>query len=364
MGFKCGIIGLPNVGKSTVFNALTGKNIKSANFPFCTIKPNIGVVSVPDLRLYQLAEIIKPRCLVPTTMELVDIAGLVKGASRGEGLGNLFLNNIRSTEAIFHVVRCFNDKSIIHISGKVNPLEDINIVNDELILADLDSCENKIKRLTKKTSEKNINSINELKVLEKCMDHLLDSNMLRTLYLTFEERSLINCLNFLTLKPTIYIANVEEENSNNNYNLDKLYEIAEKENILVIPLCALIEADITKINHQNLNNQTNILKLEKEPCLNQVIRVGYSLLNLHTYFTASIKEIRAWTIPIGTTAPQAARKIHNDFKKGFICAKTISFEDYILYKGEQGAKDAGKIRSEGKDYIVKDGDVIKFLFNI
>ncbi|MBK4775366.1 redox-regulated ATPase YchF [Candidatus Pantoea edessiphila] len=360
MGFKCGIIGLPNVGKSTIFNALAGQNIKVANFPFCTIKPNIGIVSVPDLRLYQLAKLLHPKNLVSATMEFVDIAGLVKGASEGEGLGNLFLSNIKTAEAICHVVRCFDDEKIIHVSGKIDPIKDIDIINNELILADLIVCENTIAKLKKKTDVNNQNINNEINVLEKCLFHLLNSGLLRTLCLTSKEKNLIDYLNFLSIKPTMYIANVKKGDLQNNYVLCELYKIAQKENVVVIPLCAISEYDTIKTNTQNIET----FMFDEQHCLNRVIRAGYSLLDLHTYFTASTKEVHAWTIPIGTTAPQAASKIHSDFKKGFICAQTISFEDYILYKGEKGAKYAGKVRSEGKNYVVKDGDIIKFLFNV
>ncbi|PPI88118.1 redox-regulated ATPase YchF [Candidatus Pantoea edessiphila] len=359
MGFKCGIIGLPNVGKSTIFNAITRANIKTANFPFCTIKPNIGIVSVPDRRMILLETLLKPKNMVYTTIEFIDIAGLIKGASKGEGLGNLFLNNIRTAEAICHVVRCFTDENIIHVEEKINPIEDVSIVNNELILADLSMCDNVIKRLKKNTSSTNKNVTNEISILDKCLVHLLNSNMLSTLYLTEEEKNLISYLNFLTLKPTIYIANIKEKNLTNNYYLHELYEIATKEGLKVITICALDEFNNKLDNYHNMN-----LLSEEKYCLSRVIEASYSLLNLHTYFTASTKEVHAWTVPVGTTAPQAAGKIHSDFKKGFICAQTISFDDYILYKGEQGAKYAGKMRSEGKNYIIKDGDIIKFLFNV
>lgn len=363
MALYCGIVGLPNVGKSTLFNALTRAKIAAENYPFCTIDPNVGVVPVPDARMDRLAEIVKPERMLPTTIEFVDIAGLVAGASKGEGLGNQFLANIRETDAIAHVVRCFDDDNVIHVAGKIDPISDIEVINTELALADMASVEKALLRATKAARTGNKDEQAKKDVLEKVFKQLDAGEPARTLPLTEDERALLRDLCLMTLKPSMYIANVQDDGFENNPLLDKVQALADKEGAMVVPICAAIEAEIAQLDEAEKKEFLDDLGLE-EPGLNRVVRAGYKLLNLETYFTAGVKEVRAWTIPVGATAPQAAGVIHSDFEKGFIRAEVIAYQDFIDYKGEQGAKDAGKWRLEGKDYIVKDGDVVHFRFNV
>ncbi|MET0659424.1 MAG: redox-regulated ATPase YchF [Steroidobacteraceae bacterium] len=363
MGIKCGIVGLPNVGKSTLFNALTRAQIAAENYPFCTIDPNVGVVPVPDPRLEQLAAIVKPQRILPATVEFVDIAGLVAGASKGEGLGNQFLSHIRETDAIAHVVRCFEDDDIIHVAGRINPLSDIDVINTELALADLDTVERGLLRAEKASKAGDKDAIRLRELLKNVREHLNAGKPVRSLVRTAEDRHLLRELHLITLKPLMYVANVAETGFENNPHLDAVRALATQENSEVVPVCAAIEAEIAQLEEADRADFLNELKLD-EPGLNRVIRAGYKLLGLQTYFTAGEKEVRAWTVRAGSTAPQAAGVIHTDFEKGFIRAEVIAYDDYITGKGEQGAKEVGKLRLEGKEYIVREGDVMHFRFNV
>ena len=363
MSLQCGIVGLPNVGKSTLFNALTKAGIAAENYPFCTIEPNVGVVEVPDLRLAALANIAKPLKIIPAIVEFVDIAGLVAGASKGEGLGNQFLANIRETDAIVHVVRCFQDDNVIHVAGKVSPIDDIEVIHTELALADLQSVDKAILRVGKNTRSGDKEAIKLAALLEKVKTQLDQGIPVRAMGFDAEEMKLLKPMFFLTSKPALYIANVKEHGFDNNPLLDQVVNYAKKENAPVIAVCAALEAEISDLSDEDKKIFLTDAGME-EPGLDRVIRGAYSLLGLETYFTAGEKEVRAWTIPIGATAPQSAGVIHTDFEKGFIRAEVIAFNDYVALKGEHGAKEAGKMRLEGKEYIVKDGDVMHFRFNV
>lgn len=363
MGFKCGIVGLPNVGKSTLFNALTRAGIEAANYPFCTIEPNVGVVTVPDNRLNALSEIVNPERVVPAVMQFVDIAGLVKGAAKGEGLGNQFLANIRETDAIAHVVRCFEHHDVVHVAGKVDPIHDIEVINTELALADMDSVEKALLKASKNSKSGQKEAQFEKQTLEKIKAHLDAGYPVRTLELTEDEAAYQKRLFLITAKPILYIANVDDDGYTNNPLLEKVCTLAAAENASVVALCAATEAELVELDDADRAELMAGLGLD-EPGLNRVIRAGYELLGLQTYFTAGVKEVRAWTIQKGCTAPQAAGVIHTDFEKGFIRAEVIAYGDYITYRGEQGAKEAGKLRLEGKEYRVVDGDVMHFRFNV
>ena len=363
MSLQCGIVGLPNVGKSTLFNALTKAGIAAENYPFCTIEPNVGIVEVPDSRLAQLAAIVKPQRVQPATVEFVDIAGLVAGASKGEGLGNQFLANIRETDAIVSVVRCFEDDNVVHVSGHVDPLADIETIMTELALADLTAVDRTYNREVKKARAGDKDAQKIVALLERLQPHLNEGQPARTLAMTAEDKALLKPLCLLTIKPTMYVGNVLEDGFDNNPHLERLRQHAAAEGAPVVALCAKIEAELA-----DLDDEDKLAFLAdhgfQEPGLNRLIRAAYQLLGLQTYFTAGVKEVRAWTIHVGDSAPQAAGVIHSDFERGFIRAQTIAFSDFIAGKGEQGAKEAGKMRSEGKDYIIKDGDVLNFLFNV
>ena len=363
MGIKCGIVGLPNVGKSTLFNALTKAGVAAANFPFCTIDPNVGVVPVPDPRLQQLAAVVHPQKIVPTSIEFVDIAGLVAGASKGEGLGNKFLAHIREVDAIAHVVRCFEHPDIVHVAGQVNPLADIDTIDTELALADLESVDKALNRAERAAKANDKDAQARAPVLQKLSTALGAGHPARSVALDDEERLLVRDLFLLTLKPQMFIANVREDGFEHNPYLDAVRGHAAQVGAEVVPVCAAIEEEMAQLDAADRDEFLADLGLD-EPGLNRVINAGYRLLGLQTYFTAGEKEVRAWTVKQGATAPQAAAVIHTDFEKGFIRAETIGFDDFIKYQGEAGAREAGRLRKEGKDYVVQEGDVLHFLFNV
>ena len=363
MGIKCGIVGLPNVGKSTLFNALTRAQIAAENYPFCTIDPNVGIVPVPDPRLDVLAGIAKSERKLPATVEFVDIAGLVAGASKGEGLGNKFLSHIRETDAIAHVVRCFENDDVVHVAGRISPLDDVEVINTELALADLDTVERGLQRAEKAAKAGDKDALKQRDLLIKLRAHLDSGKPARSLIKDAEDKKLVQELHLITVKPLMYVANVAEDGFTNNPHLDAVRKLAESEHSEVVAVCASIEAEIAQLDEADRADFLKDIGLD-EPGLNRVIRAGYKLLGLQTYFTAGPKEARAWTVRVGATAPQSAGVIHTDFEKGFIRAEVIAFDDYVKLKGEQGAKEAGKLRLEGKEYIVQEGDVMHFRFNV
>jgi GTP-binding protein YchF len=363
MSLKCGIVGLPNVGKSTLFNALTKAGIAAENYPFCTIEPNVGIVEVPDPRMVALTAIVNPQKVQPAIVEFVDIAGIVAGASKGEGLGNKFLANIRETDAIAQVVRCFENENVVHVAGRVEPLSDIETINTELALADLETVDKAHSRYVKQARSGDKEAIKLVAVLEKAQAHLNEGKPVRSLGLDEEQLALLKPLCLLTVKPTMYVANVDEQGFENNPLLDKVREFAAKEGAPVVAICAALESELVDMEDEDKRAFLADLGLE-EPGLNRLIRAAYKLLGLQTYFTAGVKEVRAWTVKVGATAPQAAGVIHTDFERGFIRAEVIGYDDFVAYKGEQGAREAGKMRLEGKEYVVQDGDVMHFRFNV